>query len=84
MDALLVDIEPPGPDGGLPRAWAAWTSTVPSAIRDWNPEDKDFIADTEAAPGFWRGRIGVPEFSRELLGANAGIRLTVTPRTVSA
>ena len=83
MDALLVDIEPPGPDGGLPRAWAAWTSTVPSAIRDWNPEDKDFIADTEATPGFWRGRIGVPEFSRELLGANAGIRLTVTPRKVS-
>ncbi len=83
QDALLVDIEPPGPTGGLPRAWAAWTSTIPTAIRDWNPEDKDFLADTEATPRFWRGRIDVPEFCKDLLGANAGIRLTVTPRKVS-
>ncbi|HJW00940.1 MAG TPA: hypothetical protein VJ617_17750 [Arthrobacter sp.] len=83
MDALLVDIEPPGPDGGLPKAWAAWTSSVPTAIRDWNPEDKDFLADTVDTPDFWCGRIDVPEFAKELLGANAGIRLTVTPRKVT-
>jgi hypothetical protein len=82
MDALLVDIEPPAP-GGLPRAWAAWTSTVPTAVRDWNPEDKDFLADTVDTPEFWRGRIDVPEFAKELLGASAGVRLTVTPRKVS-
>ncbi|MCU1519555.1 MAG: hypothetical protein JWQ75_4276 [Pseudarthrobacter sp.] len=82
QDALLVDIEPPAP-GGLPRAWAAWTSTVPTALREWNPGDKDFLADTVDTPAFWRGRIDVPDFAKELLGANAGIRLTVTPRKVS-
>jgi pimeloyl-ACP methyl ester carboxylesterase len=81
QDALLVDIEPPGDGRVLPRAWAAWTSTIPTAIRDWNPGEEDFLTDMEDTPNFWRGHIGVPEFSKDLLGQNAGIRLTVTPRS---
>ena len=84
QDALLVDIEPPGDGRVLPRAWAAWTSTIPTAIRDWNPGEEDFLTDMQGTPDFWRGHIDVPEFAKELLGLNAGIRLTVTPRSLSS
>jgi hypothetical protein len=82
QDALLVDIEPPDQQGSGPHAWAAWSSTIPTAIRDWAPDDGDKLSDTGSAPDFWTGEIMVPEFSRRLLGARAGVRLTVTPRSV--
>lgn len=82
QDTLLVEIEPPSEGRLLPRAWAAWNSTVRAAVRDWDPEDKDFLEDTDPAPEHWSGRIEVPEISRDLLGHNAGIRITVTPRSL--
>lgn len=82
QDTLVVDIEPPGKDRPLPKAWAAWNSAIPTAVRDWNPEDKDQLRDMDDTPGRWRGHIGVPDFAKDLLGANAGINLTVTPRTL--
>ncbi|MFN3925702.1 MAG: hypothetical protein ACK4K6_19050, partial [Pseudarthrobacter sp.] len=63
-------------------AWAAWNSAIPTAVRDWNPEDKDQLRDMDDTPGRWRGHIGVPDFAKDLLGTNAGINLTVTPRTL--
>jgi pimeloyl-ACP methyl ester carboxylesterase len=83
QDTLIVDIEPPTAERPLPKAWAAWNSTIPTALRDWNPEDKDQLKDTDGTLYRWRGRIDVPELSKELLGPNAGISLTVTPRTVA-
>ncbi|MET3952700.1 hypothetical protein [Arthrobacter sp. UYEF36] len=82
QDTLLVEIEPPSEGRPLPRAWAAWNSSVPAAVRDWNPEDKDFLEDTDPTPNRWSGRIDVPEVSKYLLGQKAGIRLTVTPRVL--
>jgi hypothetical protein len=80
QDTLVVDIEPPSADQPFPKAWAAWNSTVPTALREWNPEDKDQLEDTDKTSKRWQGRIEVPEASKPLLGADAGIRLTVTPR----
>jgi hypothetical protein len=82
QDALLVDIEPPQDGRSLPRAWAAWTSTIPTAIRDWEPRDEECLADKDSTPDFWCGQIEVPDFSKRLLGEKAGIRLTVTPRSI--
>jgi pimeloyl-ACP methyl ester carboxylesterase len=80
---LLVEIEPPSEQRRLPRAWAAWNSRVPAAVRDWNPEDKDFLRDTDPTPDHWSGRIHVPKISQQLLGPNAGIRITVIPRALA-
>jgi hypothetical protein len=83
QDTLLVEIEPPSEQRRLPRAWAARNSTVPATVRDWNPEDKDFLKDTDPTPDHWSGRIDVPKISQQLLGPNAGIRITVTPRAIA-
>lgn len=80
QDTLLVDIEAPSAGRPLPKAWAAWNSTIPTALRDWNPGHDDQLKDTDSAPERWQGRIDVPEFAKALLGVHAGIRLTVTPR----
>ncbi|TLM74522.1 triacylglycerol lipase [Pseudarthrobacter sp. NamB4] len=83
QDTLLVDIEPPSADRPLPKAWAAWNSTVPTALRDWNPTEEDLLRDTDPTQYRWQGFIPVPKFSRDLLGHQAGLRLTVTPRTLT-
>lgn len=83
QDTVLVDIEPPSPDRPLPKAWAAWNSTIPTALRDWVPQDKDQLKDIDPSPNRWQGRIDVPEFYKGLLGRNAGLRLTVTPRALN-
>lgn len=83
QDTLLVDIEPPAAGRPLPRAWAAWNGANPLALRDWNPQDKDLLKDIDNTPKRWAGRIDVPEVAQELLGSNAGIRLTVTPRALT-
>ena len=80
QDTLVIDIEPPSPEHALPKAWAAWNSTIPTALRDWEPGDKERLKDTDVTPLRWQGRIDVPEAAQPLLGVNAGIRLTVTPR----
>lgn len=84
QDSLLVDIQP-GAEGRAPRAWATWTSVVPSALRDWEPHDQDELRDL--APDVaeeWVGEKPVPEVSRQLLGAGARVRITVTPHRLGA
>ncbi|MCC9198274.1 hypothetical protein QNO08_01240 [Arthrobacter sp. zg-Y820] len=82
QDTLLIDIEPPSPGQALPRAWAAWNSSIPSTLRDWNPGEEDFLTDTDPTTARWKGHVDVPEFFKDLLGHGAGIDLTVTPRSV--
>lgn len=79
QDSLLVDIEP-GRDGGLPRAWAAWNSEIQTALRDWQPAETDLIDDRDETSERWCGEIPVPDNALHLLGGQARIRLTVTPR----
>lgn len=83
QDTLLVEIEPPSADHVLPKAWAAWNSTVPTALRNWEPGDDDRLKDTDPTPLRWQGFIPVPAVSRTLLGQSAGLRLTVTPRALA-
>ncbi|SEP85119.1 alpha/beta fold hydrolase [Arthrobacter sp. OV608] len=82
QDTLLVDIEPPSEARPLPKAWAAWNSTIPGALRNWDAGDADQLKDTDPTPNRWQGFIPVPAMSRSLLGQKAGLRLTVTPRTL--
>jgi hypothetical protein len=81
QDALLVDIQPATADS-LPRAWAAWTSSIPTAVREWQPADADALPDLDDTPHRWSGEVPIPEVGRPLLGEHARIRLTVTPRSV--
>lgn len=82
-DALLVDIEPGNNERLLPRAWAAWTSAIPVANRDWKPTDAEALRDLDPTPGRWYSEVPVPDVARDLLGDNARIGLTVTPRFVN-
>jgi hypothetical protein len=82
QDTLVVDIQPPSPGQPLPRGWAAWNSTIPTALRDWDPEDKDRLVDQDKTANRWRGRIDVPDLMKPLLGDNAGLQITVTPRVL--
>jgi hypothetical protein len=82
QDALLVDIEP-GSDVAPPKAWATWTSTVPVAIRDWQPTDAEALTDLDPTPRHWVGEKAVPEIAQHLLGQDARIRITVTPHLIA-
>ena len=84
QDTLMIDIEPPHRERGPSSAWAAWNSNIPTALRDWEPGDKDVLEDTDDTPNRWKGFVGVPELYRELLGSNAGITITVTPRGITS
>ncbi|WP_455835190.1 esterase/lipase family protein [Pseudarthrobacter siccitolerans] len=83
QDTLLVEIEPPSAGVPLPKAWAAWNSTIPGALRNWDAGDQDQLKDIDPTPNRWQGLIPVPAMSRSLLGQKAGLRLTVTPRTLA-
>ncbi|WP_411376279.1 esterase/lipase family protein [Arthrobacter sp. MPF02] len=80
QDTLVVDIEPPSAKQPLPTAWAAWNSTIPTALRDWIPDDRDRLLDRDGTANRWSGRIDVPALMKPLLGDNAGLQITVTPR----
>jgi hypothetical protein len=77
-DTLVVDIEP-GDGVAPPRAFAAWNSVIPGAIRDWRSGD-DPLSDEDSTPGRWCGRIPVPDTARPILGGNAAVVLTVRGR----
>jgi pimeloyl-ACP methyl ester carboxylesterase len=81
QDALLVDIEPGGA-GALPRAWAAWTSLIPTSLRDWQPTDANLLTDLDATVDRWYGEMPVPSIARGLLGDRARVGLSVSPRAV--
>lgn len=81
QDALLVDMAY-GNGQDLPTAWAQWNSSIDVAVRDWEPREKDDeLRDLEEAPKLWRGEIGLPLAAHRLMGKNARLSLTVTPRT---
>jgi pimeloyl-ACP methyl ester carboxylesterase len=78
-DVLLVDIEP-GTADRLPRGWAAWSSTISAAVRSWEPTDADALTDLDETRQRWSSEIRVPELARPLMGQDARLRITVTPR----
>lgn len=80
QDVLVIDIAP-AQGGQLPRAWAVWNSTLPGAIRDWTPTGSAPLADQDPdVPEHWRGSLLLPEGAHNLLGQDARLQLTVTPR----
>jgi pimeloyl-ACP methyl ester carboxylesterase len=79
QDVLLVDIEP-GTADRLPCAWAAWSSSVSTAVRSWQPADADCLTDLDDTRQRWCGEIRLPEVARPLMGQDARLRITVTPR----
>jgi hypothetical protein len=84
-DTLTVDIEPPDEQRKLPIAWAVWSSDIPLTVRGWNHRDETPLEDLAPdEPGKWVGEIGVPKFSRQLLGDKARIRITASPRSVDS
>jgi hypothetical protein len=85
QDALLVDIA--YGDGQLmPKAWAAWNSTVDATVRDWIPDEQDDYLEDKAPddPNIWRGVIALPKVAHRLMGENARVVLTVTPRSLGS
>jgi hypothetical protein len=80
QDALLVDMEY-GDGHILPKAWAAWNSTIDAAVRDWKPDKVNhFLEDEAPEPQLWRGHIDLPSVAHRLMGPNAKVVLTATPR----
>jgi hypothetical protein len=81
QDALLVDIAY-GDGQVMPKAWAAWNSTVDATVRDWIPDEQDDYLEDKAPddPNIWRGVIALPKVAHRLMGENARVVLTVTPR----
>ncbi len=80
-DALLVDIEPGNSKRTLPRAWAAWTSSLPMANRDWQPTEEYALHDLDPTLSRWYSEVPVPDVALHLLGDHARVGLTVTPRS---
>lgn len=82
QDALLVDIAY-GDGQELPRAWANWNSRIDAAVREWEPRAEDELSDRAPEPQLWRGEVDLPKVAHRLMGKNARIALTVTPRNLS-
>ncbi|GAA4410087.1 hypothetical protein GCM10023168_29410 [Fodinibacter luteus] len=78
-DTLVVDIAP-GEGTTSPKAWATWNSQLAGAIRDYDATKGAPIPDSEPEIGRWRGEVPMPAVSHRLLGANAVLAITVTPR----
>jgi Alpha/beta hydrolase of unknown function (DUF900) len=78
-DTLVVDIEP-ADASAPPRAWAAWNSIIPGALREWQADGPP-LADLDPMPGRWRGSVAVPDTATPILGVKAAVVLTVTGRT---
>jgi hypothetical protein len=80
QDTLVVDIAP-GQSGQIPQAWAIWNSRLPGAIRSWEPTAAEALPDAD--PGTtdnWVTEVPLPPAAHRLLGKDALLRLTVTPR----
>jgi len=78
LDTVIVEIEPA--TGQYPRAWAVWNTSLPKAIRDWEPSDEERIDDTDSTAGVWRGVVHLPALGKAFLGADARLEFTVTGR----
>lgn len=75
-DTLVVDIRPGGANQ-LPRAWAAWNSVIPGAIRDWSPSGQP-LDDLDTTPDRWISEVSMPE-TTTVFGPAAALRVTLTP-----
>lgn len=76
-DTLVVDV---GADGAasVPALAAAWNSDIAGSIRD-HPPSGHAPGDENPDPGLWVDHIQLPHSAVPILGADARIRLTVTP-----
>jgi pimeloyl-ACP methyl ester carboxylesterase len=89
QDSLIVDVEP-GPDGAALIAHAAWASTVPGATQDPDPVTSQLPPEVgelltfKSEAGALTASIALPgpALRPEILGSNAQVRLTVSPRPV--
>ncbi|HEY0216645.1 MAG TPA: hypothetical protein VGC57_09655 [Cellulomonas sp.] len=81
QDVLVVDVDAAGP-GSVPRAWAAWGSSVPVPIREYDPTGGPPLTDQAPEPGVWRASVPVPPPFGALLGEAAVVTLTVTGRSL--
>ena len=78
-DTLIVDIAPG--DGTVDqKAWAIWNSQLGGAIRDYDATERTPIPDSEPELGRWRGEVPMPRVAHSLLGPDAVLAITVTPR----
>jgi len=75
-DILIVDV---GQRDGRLVAWAAWNSQIPGANRDFKFTG-DPLPDEAPEPGRWTALVPLPATAEPILGSNARIKLTVTPR----
>ena len=75
-DALVVDV---GAVDDRLAAWAAWTSGINVALRDYEPEGPP-LEDEEPDEGLWIARVELPSSAREILGSEAAVRLSVSDR----
>ncbi len=86
-DALIVDVEPSPDDTGL-TAYAAWNSTVPGAsqvaapVTDQLPAEQGQQLTFHAEGGALVTSVALPAavLASGLLGGQASVRLTVSPR----
>jgi hypothetical protein len=49
-------------------------------VRSWEPTDADALTDLDETRQRWSSEIFVPELARPLMGQDARLRITVTPR----
>jgi hypothetical protein len=75
-DILIVDV---GQRNGALVAWAAWNSQIPGANRDFKFTG-DPLPDEAPERGRWTALVPLPATTEPILGSNARIKLTVTPR----
>ena len=92
QDSLIIDVEPPGqsasPDSNALTAYAAWNSTIPGANQAAGPISLElpaeqgqplvFTADGDALEAFIP--LPGPAAAGKVLGGQAKIRITVSPR----
>ncbi|GAA4931368.1 alpha/beta fold hydrolase [Streptomyces coeruleoprunus] len=74
-DILVIDVGTAAPGPGV---WAAWNSVIPGAIKDHEPRGRP-LGDEDPRSGLWTAHVPLPETAHPLLGADARIRLSVTP-----
>ncbi|GAB7106481.1 hypothetical protein JCM4814A_47950 [Streptomyces phaeofaciens JCM 4814] len=76
-DILVVDI---GSENGAPALRSTWNSTIDGPISEYVPTGS-VLTDQDPDLGEWVADIALPETTWKILGADARVRLTVTPWT---
>lgn len=76
-DILVVDV---GADGAtsVPALSAVWNSAIAGSIRDHRP-GSHARGDENPGPDIWVNHIELPDTAAPIVGADARLRLTVTP-----